>query len=248
LVDNIALARRVPSPSGGLVPAEAAADAMNVAAYQSETQLFVMFEPMCCPPPINEITLNVECSLVPGAGANVDDFFYGVISLWDFTQPEGFNWIELNVDDGIGVGRYAFTAPADPADGERSTRRTFTVRDAQRFFGDSGEVYALFRHVGVSSGASAEEIYGPPFTSRYDLVQLLTCSDCVPEEECPYCVNLAAGPTGADRNYDGVVDADDLSDFASSFADGQSRADADGDLSVTVDDAVLFLQTYSNAN
>jgi hypothetical protein len=87
---------------------------------------------------------------------------------------------------------------------------------------------------GFSTGAS-----GSPFTSRYDLVQVV---------EYPTPPSIALGSMtaqGADIDYSGNITQSDLSLYASWFAESTPGADQNGDDTVDAEDLSEFLHQYS---
>ncbi len=111
----------------------------------------------------------------------------------------------------------------------------FTISDAARFVSSAGEVYVLLRHVAQETSSTS---FGN-FTSKYDLVQLIEGDRCdfpepVPgtpeggsgggdDVPCPECMSMASAPSGADTNFDGLIDGRDFDKYFDAYADGSSR-------------------------
>jgi hypothetical protein len=192
--------------------------------------------------------LGDESSTLPTPSADLDQCsskLVGKVLMYNWgTIYSAPGWVKIELSELEGYS-YKFPKCFDNRL-DLSIRREITIDHNPEFqlVNSSGEARVLLVHANQSS---------TPFVSRWDLVQLAGYSSV---QFCP-SIGSASGPVdqpigeatvgalaGADINFDGSINAADLGDFSSAFADAAPLADYNGDEQVTADDAVIFLTDF----
>lgn len=174
----------------------------------------------------------------------------GEVQAWNWETSE---WNQIVIpDDPNDPGTYRFYVPAAPSDGIQYTRREFVFAKGD-FIGTGlnlGKVRIRILHRMPGENESGGV---PGFRSYFDSVQLtrlnLQTETCgLPEENLgsggdSYAVE--ADNASLDVNGSGVVTDADLDFFAEQFAAATPAADYDGDGQVTSDDALDFIDDFT---
>jgi hypothetical protein len=177
---------------------------------------------------VGNVTLNFEGSVNLGELGSIEEM-RGQVYVWN-----GHTWQLVPIDDypGSADSGFGFFAPINPAGdpnaGWYETRRTWENIPKYVVNGNMDIKIVLQRTTSLH-----------PFTSRFDLVQLVGQQDANSPAEgqeqgadfnhtqttesydvAAFMSAYAAGAEAADFNNDGVVNADDLTAFSAAFAAG----------------------------
>ncbi|MBS0195485.1 MAG: hypothetical protein JSR77_01880 [Planctomycetes bacterium] len=224
---------RVPSRVAGQPPVESVTTAQSRfdGVFTASTQLETTFVPLLTTVTGDSIRINIECQAAEGPfGSGLLSLVEGGVYLWDFTlRTPGLHWRQLNIGEGDrDPAAYIFATQDD------TTRRTFDIANAAPFIGPGGIIRVMLRH-----NAPAEFAF-EGFESRYDLVQVIllndrprfaisTASRPAPGGDTRNLVEVLPEPTGADLNFDHVVDEADLVLFVKGLLADDAPADVDDD-------------------
>ncbi|MBL9001680.1 MAG: hypothetical protein JNK25_11145 [Phycisphaerae bacterium] len=205
------------------------------------------------------LQLHIECRVTDVNGASHASLggVRGDLYFWDWTASGGGAWSVVHInDDGNGTTHYRFHTL------DRSMRRGFDVSlaDTGRFVSGSGHIKAMLRW--EATVADISTLPGNQFTVWIDAVQALRITppvltyDCdgaapppaSPPGECEECFAASPETTGPDVNFDGRVDAGDISELMGGYSASAPSADYNGDGTVDGADVADFVQDFSGVS